>query len=122
MKKDTPPQVELILSPAMQRQTAIDSQTLKKLVAQQVAAMAANCEDGVFEPFFRSRQVAYELRRLQSVPERLKWSVFYERFGCQRCGKSEQPHASNGYCPKCYASIGAALRRIIRELGEEGRR
>jgi hypothetical protein len=62
-----PSHAELILSPAMQAQTVVDRATLEEMVARQVAEMLTKSDTAVFEPFFRNRQVAYALRRLQSI-------------------------------------------------------
>ena len=115
------PDAEIISSPGMTRRTQVDVATIQKLVQQQVAEALAQREAAVFEPFFRSRQVAYELRRLQSVPEQKKWSVYYERHGCQQCKRADLIHASNGYCPRCYSRMGQILKRIIRELSEQAK-
>lgn len=112
------PDAEIIFSPGMSRLTQVDAGTLQKLVQQQVAEALAQREAAVFEPFFRSRQVAYELRRLQSVPEQKKWSVYYERHGCQQCKGADRIHAGNGYCPRCYSHMCRILKGIIRELSE----
>ena len=112
---------EIISSPGMIRRTQVDVGTIQKLVQQQVAEALAQREAAVFEPFFRSRQVAYELRRLQSVPEQKKWSVYYERHGCQQCKRADLIHAGNGYCSRCYSRMGQILKRIIRELSEQAK-
>ena len=115
------PDAEIIFSPGMSRQTQIDVGTIGKLVQQQVAEALAQREAAVFEPFFRSRQVAYELRRLQSAPERKKWSVYYERHGCQQCKRADLTHAGNGYCTRCYSRMVRILNGIIRELSDQAR-
>jgi hypothetical protein len=115
------PDVEIFSSPGMIRRTQIDAGTIQKLVQQQVAEALAQREAAVFEPFFRSRQVAYELRRIQSVPEKKKWSVYHERYGCQQCKRADLIHAGNGYCPRCYSRMGQILKGIIRELSEQAK-
>jgi len=115
------PNAEIIFSPGMIRRTQVDASTLQKLVQQQVAEALAQRDAAVFEPFFRSRQVAYELRRLQSVPEQKKWSVYYERHGCQQCKSADLIHAGNGYCPRCYSRMCQILKGIIRELSEQAK-
>ncbi|HVS88658.1 MAG TPA: hypothetical protein VHF01_10620 [Candidatus Acidoferrum sp.] len=115
------PDAEIISSPGMIRRTQVDAGTIQKLVQQQVAEALAQREAAVFEPFFRSRQVAYELRRLQSAPEQKKWSVYYERHGCQQCKRADLIHAVNGYCTRCYSRMGQILKGIIRELSEQAR-
>jgi hypothetical protein len=115
------PDAEIMSSPGMIRRMQVDVGTIQKLVQQQVAEALAQREAAVFEPFFRSRQVAYELRRLQSAPEQKKWSVYYERHGCQQCKRADLIHAGNGYCPRCYSRMGQILKGIIRELSERAK-
>jgi hypothetical protein len=114
---------EIILSPAMQALTLVDRGTIQKLVVQQVAEILAKSDSAVFEPFFRARQVAYELRRLQSIPEQRVHSLRFERLGCMICrgGRgADRPHGGLGMCDRCYAQEFQIRKRLIRELqGEE---
>jgi transcriptional regulator with XRE-family HTH domain len=74
---------------------------LNRLVQQEVAKIMAERDALVFEPWFRSRQVSYELKRLQSVPEQEKFSIGYERYGCIDCKTQDRPHAGNNLCHRC---------------------
>jgi hypothetical protein len=58
---------------------------LTKVVQKEVAKIMAERDALVFEPFFRSRQVAYELKRLQTVSEQKKFTIGYKRYGCIDC-------------------------------------
>jgi hypothetical protein len=89
--KAKPVTVEVLPSPARMLQATMDEATLQKLVQQKVAEILTARDEFIFEPFFRSQQVTFEIRRLQTVPELKKWSLFYERHGCLCCGKSERP-------------------------------
>ena len=115
--------VEVLPSPARALQATMDEPTLQKLlqklVQEQVAKALTAGEDSIFEPFFRSRQVSFAIRRLQSVPQIKKWSVYYERHGCVSCHKSERPHASSGMCPTCRHRVNDQLRVIDQELMKE---
>jgi hypothetical protein len=71
------------------------------------------------EPFFRSRQIAYEIKRLQTVPEQDSWHVFFERHGCLYCHSKERIHGGCGCCVRCYPRILNEKRAIIRELMEQ---
>jgi hypothetical protein len=101
------------------RQTNIDN--LDALVQQRVAEIFAERDGFIFEPFFRTRQVAYEIRRLQTVPERKKWGIFFERHGCLSCQKQDQPHASNGLCNACHGRAFKQLKEIVTELMNENK-
>ena len=107
---------ELIPSPARMLQTENDQAKLERLVQQKVAETLAARELFVFEPFFRTRQVAYEIRRLQTVPELKKWSVYYDRYGCLFCKEQTLPHASHGFCRRCLSRVSSQLNEIIRDL------
>jgi hypothetical protein len=58
-----------------------------------------------FEPFFPSRQITYELKRLQTVPERENGARV----------TSGSPHADNGLCNICRAKWFRRLAQIIAE-------
>jgi hypothetical protein len=117
-RSNQPPlHVELIPSPAtlVRERTGFDKAELERLVQQKVAEIMAERDAIVFEPFFRSRQIAYELKRLQSIPEQEKWSVAFERYGCMICETTERIHAGNGMCAPCRALWFRRLSQIIAE-------
>ena len=82
---------------------------------RQVAEIMAERDALAFEPFFRTRQVAYELKRLQTVPEQEKFSVYFERYGCIACESHATPHGGNGFCQNCRAIRFRRLTQIIAE-------
>ena len=102
-----------------QRRGQSNMDMLDALVQKRVAEILTARDDFVFEPFFRSRQVAYELKRLQTVPERKKWRIFFERHGCLSCHKQDQPHASSGLCNVCHGLVFRQLKQIVSELVQE---
>jgi hypothetical protein len=110
-------QVELLPSPAaiVRERTGIDKTELERLVQQKVAEIMAERDAAVFEPFFRSRQIAYELKRLQTIPEQEKWSVYFDRYGCLICEGRKRIHVGNGMCTQCYARTFNTLKQIIKE-------
>jgi hypothetical protein len=110
---------ELIPSPAMQAETNVKRSQIQKLVQEQVAKILANRDDFVMEPWFRTRQVAHELRRLQTVPERKSWHLVYEWGGCIICKSSELPHAGNGMCTRCRPRIHQLKRSAEKEIMAE---
>jgi CxxC motif-containing protein (DUF1111 family) len=101
------------------RRPRTNLETLDALVQQRVAEVLAARDEFVFEPFFRTRHVAYEIRRLQTVPERKKWAIFFERHGCLACHKQDKPHGSNGLCSACHQRVFQQLKQIISELIQE---
>ena len=96
---------EILRLPAMQTE-------IKRMAIQMAAEIVADKEALLFEPFFRSRQVAYELKRLQLVTDQRKWMIYFERFGCLVCETTERIHAGCGMCSRCYANIAQRLRQI----------
>lgn len=109
--------VELIPSPAaiVRARTGMDKAELERVVQQKVAEVMAQRDAFIFEPFFRSRQIAYELKRLQTIPEQEKWSTFYERKGCLRCETRAEIHAGCGMCRNCYQRTFTELTQIVAE-------
>jgi hypothetical protein len=123
MNKNKPIEAELMPSADMILRAGIDEKTLNRLVQTKVAEIMAERDVIVFEPFFRSRQIAYELKRLQSVPEQRKWTVFFDRYGCLLCETRKRIHTGNGMCDRCYPRIFNTLKQIIAEgiAGEAAR-
>ena len=119
------PEVEILPSPAaiVRARSGIDKAELDRLVQEKVAEIMAERDAFAFEPFFRSRQIAYELKRLQTIPEQRKWTVFFDRFGCMICQTRKLIHIGNGMCNHCYQRVFTALRQIIAEglTGENAR-
>jgi hypothetical protein len=44
--------------------------------------------------------------------EREKWSLYFEKWGCQVCGKKTANHMHTGHCGACAGRITARLARI----------
>jgi hypothetical protein len=112
MKRTT---VEVLPSPQEIHRAPTRRAELDRLVQQKVAEILTARDEFVFEPFFRSRQVAYELKRLQTVAEQQKYTVYFERFGCLICQTQERPHGGNGMCVNCYNRTFQRLKQIIGE-------
>ncbi|HTB91343.1 MAG TPA: hypothetical protein VK728_00845 [Candidatus Sulfotelmatobacter sp.] len=113
--------VDILPSPHDIQQAPVLRAELERLVQLKVAEIMAERDALVFEPFFRSRQVAYELKRLQTVPEQEKFSVSYERYGCIDCKTHDVPHGGNGLCHNCRVKWFRRLTQIIGE-GMKGER
>jgi hypothetical protein len=107
--------IDILPSPGYVQQGLVRQDQFKEQVQQAVVEIMAERDALVFEPFFRSRQVAYELKRLQSVPEQQKFAIGYERYGCMICETSDRPHAGNGMCARCRSKWFVRYTQIIRE-------
>jgi len=89
---------------------------VRQLVEREVQRLTADREAFVFEPFFRSKRVTDEMRRLQSMPELRKWTYYYKEFGCvARCGDDSRIHYALGFCELCYKETYTRLRSVIRK-------
>jgi hypothetical protein len=107
--------IQVLQSPQEILQGRARRDELDSMVRQKVAEIMAERDALVFEPFFQTRQVAYELKRLQTVPEQEKWSVCYERYGCMDCKTQDRIHAGNGLCNNCRSKWFRRLAQIIAE-------
>ncbi len=111
--------VEVLPSEVQPVALSLAEAKLQAVVQQQLAEALAQKDGILIEPFFRTRRVAEEIRRLQTVPERKKWAAYYERWNCLRCGTNSRPHTSHGMCSRCTVQIVQRLKEIVRELRGE---
>ncbi len=88
---------------------------LDRLIQQRVSEALSRRDDALFEPYFRPKRVADEIRRHQSVSEQRKWAMYFEKWGCIVCRRKKAMHAGNGYCSKCRIRIVSRLKTIERE-------
>lgn len=56
----------------------------------------------ILEPFFQSKAVSDEMRRRQTLAERAKHRLAYEKWGCIDCKTKAAPHQASGMCRNCY--------------------
>ena len=112
-------EIEILPSPAEIARMPVLRAELDRLVEKRVAEILHARDEFMWEPFFRSRKIAYELKRLQTVSEQRKWSVYYQRFGCLRCDTMERIHVGNGCCDRCYPNTFNRLKQILGELIKE---
>jgi hypothetical protein len=113
--RQSEPQIDILPSPGEIARMPVERAELDRLVQQKVAEILSARDQFVFEPFFRSRQIAYELKRLQTVPEQRKWTVYFARFGCLLCETQQRNHTGNGMCNRCYANTFQRLKQILGE-------
>lgn len=91
---------------------------LKQLVRDQVAEVLASRDELLLRPFFDQKKVSDELRRVQTIPERRKWSLYFATWGCVRCRTRRAIHASCGMCPSCKSLVKMRLRSILKNSPE----
>ena len=91
-------------------------ETLDRLVSQKVQEALEQPGGLTMEPWFRTRQEADAIRRQQRVPERKKWSAYYERWGCIVCETTKKPHAANGFCHSCRTKVYQRLQKVLKDM------
>jgi hypothetical protein len=89
---------------------------LGRLVDARFSEILARQSDLKFEPFFRSKRLCDEIHRHQSVFERNRWRLYFERHGCLVCARRDVPHNSLGMCGRCYLRTRARLVAIERKF------
>lgn len=95
-----------------------ESQRLKDALTQLIDERVSEAISGptsVIEPFFHSKRLLTEIRRVQSVPERNKFTYYFERWGCMICGTHEGGHGAVGMCYPCYRRTSERLKSLVRQ-------
>ena len=87
---------------------------VQQLVQQQVAEALVQRDGLLWEPWFRQRAVADEIRKLQTVQERKFWPIFFSVYGCFVCKTKDRMHAGNGCCTSCRSNRDRQVRRVHR--------
>ena len=103
------------LLPPEPPKAATEVAQIARIVKEQVAAILADREDLTLRPFFDTHNLAAELRRLQKMPARRKWAVYFERHGCLICRTKRAFHMACGMCNTCYERTARRLRFIVGE-------
>ena len=67
------------------------------------------------QPFFGSKEVAYEIKRRQTVHEQNKFSYYFEDRGCMICHTRKARHYGCGMCYACYSREKSRLARSLRK-------
>src|SRR5579863_10118695 len=102
-----------VLGPA---ETPAAETVIERLIEKKLAEMKErSTAETLFEPFFRSKAIADEIRRHQTITEQQKWSLYYEKFGCLICQTRNRPHDALGMCDRCYQRIHGRLKALLKE-------
>jgi hypothetical protein len=99
--------VPAVPAPSANLQAAIES-----IVRKRVDEILASSGIGEFEPNFRSREMSQAGRQIQNMFERVKWSLYFEKWGCQICGKKTVAHMHTGHCTTCAGRIQLRLKQL----------
>jgi hypothetical protein len=84
---------------------------LDRIVRERVDEIMAERGAGHLDPDFQTREVGYGIQRRQTVFERRRWSINFEKHGCRRCDDQTVSHIANGYYKKCYGLLFQRLRK-----------
>src|ERR1700739_2324416 len=117
-RKKTPrveivPRSEAALVPAMP--TESPRAMLGRVVRERVDEILAERGADQLDTDFRTREVATEMMRRQTVFERRRWSIYFEKWGCRRCDDTAAIHACSGYGAKCRGLLSQRLAKIKRD-------
>src|ERR1700680_2314822 len=86
---------------------------LDRIVRDRVDEAMAERANAQPEHNFQPRDVSIEIRRRQSVFERRKWGLYFEKWGCRMCGRKRNVnHGSGGVCATCEVRVAGRLRQI----------
>ena len=116
MARQKEPQVEILPPESRLPMPVTGEGDIRELVRHAVAEISTNQENWTYEPYYRQRVIADEIRKLQTVPQRKKMAKHYELYGCWRCHKNVEPHGSIGFCEPCYKKGWWELHAIERDL------
>jgi hypothetical protein len=96
---------------------------LERMIEQKIAEMMDDSQDGIFQPFFQSKAIEQEIRKLQTVPQKRKWHYYFEDWGCLICESKDRRPKSLGMCATCFDRVrqrlAASLRRAEAERPEQ---
>jgi putative transcriptional regulator len=109
-----------IVAPDQRKKAEQAEAYVAQLVDRRVAELMARQDLAVFQPFFESKKAETELRRLQTMPDRHKWRIYFETWGCLVCETREKCHASTGMCRTCRGRTKQRLDTIVKQLHEKG--
>jgi DNA-binding XRE family transcriptional regulator len=56
-----------------------------QFIEQKIAEAMANGSDAQFQPWFQPQEIAYEIKRRQTVTEQQKWVLYFKDWGCIVC-------------------------------------
>lgn len=81
-------------------------QTVEELVRQRVDEVLGSANLGRFlEPDLGSRAIASGIMARQTVYDRRKHALYFEKWGCRVCSRKDALHCSNGHCQKCFIRV-----------------
>jgi Zn finger protein HypA/HybF involved in hydrogenase expression len=89
---------------------------LDRMVRERVDEIMAERGSAPMESDFQPKEVAFELQRRQTVFERRKWPLYFEKWGCRKCERKRVAHMSTGQCAACHSRLQQRLAAIKRDF------
>lgn len=96
-------------------QRALDFKAMLAQMVQETVQQAMSGKGAELQPYFESKEIAYEIKRRQTVLEQNKWSYFYKDWGCMLCGTRKAAHEGHGKCHTCYTRVKQRLAASLRK-------
>jgi hypothetical protein len=84
-------------------------------MVEETVQQALSGKGAELQPFFGSKEVAYEIKRRQTVLEQNKFTYFFADWGCMVCGTTKTRHSGCGMCGSCYRRVFERLRASLRK-------
>jgi len=81
---------------------------LDRLVRDKLEEILAERGEDRLEPATRSRRI----RQTHPGFERVKHVLYFERWGCQTCGKKNVAHMSNAKCERCSVRFSQRMQQL----------
>ena len=112
-RKEKKPDTEIVTRTEAIVQVTRDIPDLEALIARIVDERLAKAMEDAGVENFLPKELSYEARHKQDLFERkLKWTLYFEQWGCVRCERKDVAHSAKGFCQACYSTLHTRLRRI----------
>ena len=93
---------------------------LEQIVQQRVDEVLAATNPGRFlEPEFRPQALVSAVMQRQTVWDRRKHSLYFKKWGCRQCARTNLLHSSNGYCKSCFERLRGRYAALKQEWDAE---
>ena len=87
---------------------------LDAYIEQKIAEIIGADKTGLFQPFFQRKEIAREIKKLETVPQQRKWHSYFDEWGCLVCAEKDRQYVSGGMCAACYSRVKMRLQTIVR--------
>jgi hypothetical protein len=69
------------------------------------------CKTRLLPPWFVSKRVLTQIEKLLPTYYHKRFSIYFEYYGCVRCGLKAESYVCNGLCYRCLYTVQSRLRR-----------